>query len=52
MLLLQIMQATENPFPDQENKEPPPKKAKSQLFSFMEDEDDDAVNVTVKLIAT
>ena len=50
MLLLQIMQATENPFPDQENKEPPPKKAKSQLFSFMKDEDDDAVNVTGKSI--
>ena len=50
MLLLQIMQATENPFPDQENKEPPPKKAKSQLFSFMEDEDDEAVNVTGKSI--
>ena len=44
------MQATENPFPDQENKEPPSKKAKSQLFSFMEDEDDDAVNVTGKSI--
>ena len=35
MLLLQIMQATENPFPDIENKELPPKKAKSQLFSCM-----------------
>ena len=45
------MQATENPFPaDQENKGPPSKKAKSQLFSFMEDEDDDAVNVTRKSI--
>ena len=27
-----------DPFPDQENKEPPPKKAKSQLFSFIEDD--------------
>ena len=43
-------QATENPSLDHENKEPPPKKAKSQLFSFMEDEDDDAVNVTGKSI--
>ena len=42
-------QATENPSPDQENKEPPPKKAKSQLLSFMED-DDDTFNVTGKSI--
>ena len=42
-------QATENPSPDQENKERPPKKAKSQLFSFMED-DDNAFNVTEKSI--
>ena len=43
-------QATENLFPHQENKEPLTKKAKSQLFSFMEDEDDEAVNVTGKSI--
>ena len=50
MLLLQIMQATENPFSDQENKEPPPKQAKSQLFSCMKDDDDNAVNLTGKSI--
>ena len=50
MLLLQIMQATENPFPDIKKKEPPPKQAKSQLFSCMEDDDDNAVNLTGKSI--
>ena len=39
-----------DPFPDQENKEPPPKKAKSQLFGFIEEDDDNAVNVTGKSI--